>query len=203
MTTKADARSADLATTQILHEGATEAQIALLFAAHQNLVKRAILKVKPCGTRLGRNIYKVSEVAPYVVRPDVTPEMIKEFVEQSDIHALPPIFRKEYWAGMRMKQDFDIKAGDLWSTKKVVESVGKLVKLINLATRLMIDSVEREVELTPAQRKIIKRTSDGMLNDLQRLVREGFDKPEGEETEQLSDRQMVVNATRGASDDEF
>jgi hypothetical protein len=89
---------------------------------------------------------------------------------------LPKMLTKEFWAGQRSKQEYELKAGDLWGTATVIEKMGEVFKLVKMSALLTVDTVERQVELTVHQRLLIKNIMDGMLIDLSTTLQEKFKK---------------------------
>lgn len=158
----------------IIYQGATQTQLLKMFAVDHTTIKRALTKCTPCGMRGTRPVYKISEAAPHIVKPSVTPEELERFLKESDHHALPAVLRKEFWVAQRQRQDFELKAGNLWPTDKVIENCGALFKLVNMQIRLMADAVERQTELTDRQRAIVKSQCAALLKDMQRMIGEMF-----------------------------
>ena len=127
--------------------------------------------VKPCGHRGNAQIYSVAEVAPYLVKPMYD---IENYIRKMHHNDLPKMLTKEFWAGQRSKQEYLLREGDLWPTDSVIEKVSELFKLIKMQARLGVDAVERQTELTPRQRSIMRGIFDGMLRDLHDNVIENF-----------------------------
>lgn len=188
-------------TDAIIWQGATQTQLLKLFQSDQPRIKAAIAKVTSCGMRNNYPIYRVHEIARHIVRPSVTPEDMEKYLQDSDHRALPPSLRKEFWIAMRQRQEYQLKAGELWPTTKVIEHVGALIKLINMSMRLMTDTVERQVELTERQRNIIKSNADAMLMDLQEAMREHFAQPEGIDVPLSTPAQLIAEVDQ--DDDEI
>lgn len=180
-------------TDSLIYQGATQTQLLRMFESNHPRIKNAISKVTPVGMRGSSPIFKISEIAPHIVNPVVTAEEMERFLINSDHKALPNALRKEFWIAKRAQQDYQLKAGDLWPTTKVIEHVGALIKLINMSMRLMTDTVERQVELSERQRHIIKEQCDAMLLDLQEAMKEHFAKPEGIDIPIRSVEQMVAD----------
>lgn len=165
----------DKDSAQMIYEGLNQTQICTAFRMDKIQVREALLKVKPDGTRRGVPIYRIYNVAPYLVKPVRDWE---EYIKNANHMDLPKALTKEFWAGQRMKQDYQLKAGELWPTAKVIEKVGALFKLVAMSVRLYKDAVERQVELTDRQKSIITNLSDAMLNDLHKQVVEKFSIPD-------------------------
>jgi hypothetical protein len=150
-------------TTAVVYQGASLSQLAGIFEMNDRDIKAKITGVvTPCGERRGHPIYKIREVAPYLVPP---PYDIDEFIQRMSIADLPTILRKEYWAGMRSRQLYEKEAAELWPTDKVVETVSTLLKTIRMSMLLAREAVERETDLTPRQRDIVTRLIDNALED--------------------------------------
>lgn len=153
----------DADTEAMLYQGASLSQIAVLFSMDSRDIKQKILgHVLPVGTRNGSPIYSIKEIAPYLVQP---PYDMDEFIQRMSIADLPTILRKEYWAGMRSRQLYEIEAAELWPTREVIDTVAELFKTLRLSLLMSREQIERETELTPRQRQIINRIIDKTLED--------------------------------------
>jgi len=170
-------------TFEIVYEGANESQLHLMFKVDRRKIKEATSKVKPSGHRRNVPIYWVHEIAPFIVKPQIDEADIVTHLKTMHHTDLPMGLRKEFWQAQKFKQDYEVKARDLWPTTEVIEKVGSLLKLVKMSAQLMSDGVERQVELTDRQRSIIKDLTNGMLEDLQKSIVEKF-------SESPEDRQM-------------
>jgi len=174
--------SLDDASREMIYNGCNLSELSKLFRMdHRNLVEK-LHGVPPSGKRGKANTWRVHEVAPYLVRPIFD---IEDYIKRMHPSELPKMLTKEFWAGQRSRQEYLLKAGDLWPTDQVVEAVGELFKLVKMSATLAADAVERQVELTPRQRTIIINIMDGMLRDLRQAIIEKFEDraPELEEVD--------------------
>ena len=174
--------SLDDASREMIYNGCNLSELSKLFRMdHRNLVEK-LHGVPPSGKRGKANTWRVHEVAPYLVRPIFD---IEEYIKRMHPSELPKMLTKEFWAGQRSRQEYLLKAGDLWPTDQVVEVVGELFKLVKMSATLAADAVERQVELTPRQRTIVINIMDGMLRDLRQAIIEKFEDraPELEEVD--------------------
>lgn len=171
----------------VIYEGANMSQLMTLFKLDYRTVQRKVFEsgVKPAGKRYGADIYSVAEIAPYLVKPVVD---VETYIRKMHHSELPKMLTKEYWAGQREKQNVLERSGHLWSTEKIVEKVGELLKIVKMSTLLMLDAVERQSELSPRQRDIIKNLARGLLTDIQQRIQADFKNPE-EETPSHVERQ--------------
>lgn len=148
----------------ILYQGASMAQICQLFGMDARDVKPKISgQVVPCGKRRGHDVYQIKDVAPYLVSP---PYDLDEFIQRMTIADLPPILRKEFWAGLRSRQLYEKEDAELWPTSDVVDMVSELFKTLRMSLLLFRENVERETELSDRQRDIIVRLVDNSMEDL-------------------------------------
>lgn len=172
-TIEAMAGRLDTESAAMIFEGLNQTQLCQLLDMNDKELKPKMVRggVEPCGTRNGFPIYRVKDVLPWVVKPGYD---VEEYIRKMHHNELPKMLTKEYWAGQRSKQEYLEKAGNLWPTEKVVEKVGEMLKLVKMSATLMVDSVERSVELTDKQREIIKTQTDGMLNQIYRAMLENF-----------------------------
>lgn len=160
-------------TKAILYDGANLSQLTNLFRLDHRVLVEKLSKggCKPCGTRNGVDIYAVHEVAPYIVRPAYE---IEEYIKRMHHNDLPKNVTKEFWAGLRSRQEYEQREGNLWQTSRVVEVMGGVMKLIKMSARLMVDQVDRQAELSDRQRQIVKSQCDGMLEEAYRTILESF-----------------------------
>lgn len=165
--------SLDQESQVMLYDGLNLTQLALVLEMDHKLIREKLVQgqVAPVGTRNGAEIYKLKDVCPWVVKPGYD---IAEYIRTMHHSELPKMLTKEFWAGQRSKQEYELKAGDLWPTAKVIEKMGEVFKLVKMSALLTVDTVERSVELTDKQRNIIKNIMDGMLSDLASTIQEKF-----------------------------
>lgn len=171
MSSTSRADSLDAESRAMLYEGCNLSQLGILFRMDHRVLVEKLHGVSPSGKRGKGATYLVHEVAPHLVKPVYD---IETYIKRMNHTELPKMLTKEFWAGQRSKQEYLIKAGDLWPTAKVISEVGELFKMIKTQTRLASDAIERQTELTPRQRAIVKSLLDGMLRDLHEVVTEKF-----------------------------
>jgi len=161
-------------------KGATIAQIARLFGTSNYLAGQALADLAPIGSRRGSPVYLIKDAAPYLIKAPIDKEEIERVIQNMKPADLPKQLQKEFWSALRARQAYRKEAGDLWPTTKVIEHVGDLYKLVSMSSRLTSDAVERQVELSEAQRKLIKDQMNGMLKNLEHMIKDKFAAPEGE-----------------------
>jgi hypothetical protein len=177
MRIKSGSASVDEESRIAIFEGVNATQLSVIFRADTRTVARKLFEgnVKPIAKRGNTEIYSIFDAAPYLCKPAYD---VETAIKKMDYKDLPKSLAKEFWAGQRSKQDFEERAGLLWRTEKVVEEVGELMKLVKMSTLLMNDAVERQSELSDAQRRIIKQLSHGLLEDLSKRIAEKFQVPQ-------------------------
>lgn len=176
------ATSLDKDSQLMIYEGLNQTQLELILEMDKRLLRAKLIEgnVQPCGTRNGAPIYKLKDVMPHVVKPLYD---IENYIRKMNHAELPKHLTKEFWAGQRSRQEYELKAGNLWPTEKVVEKVGEIFKLVKMSALLTVDTVERQVELSERQRAIVKGIMDGMLIDLAKTIQEKFSSDEAEDME--------------------
>lgn len=167
------AKAQDDETGIALYHGLSISQMSKLFEMDPRDLTEKIEKaeIKSCGKNGPWSLYKLKEVMPVVVKPIYD---VEAYIRRMNPSELPKTLSKEFWAALRSKQEYEFRAGNLWETEKVVREVGELFKLVKMSALLMVDQVERQVELSEEQRNIIKRGMDGMLIDLHKSIVEKF-----------------------------
>lgn len=162
------AATLDSDSAAILYEGANMSQLSILLKMDDRVLKEKMHGIQPCGKRGNAAIYDVAEVAKRVGK--LTAEQVNAAMQRLNHKDLPKELTKEYWAGLRSKQEYLAKEGRFWPTEHVVESYGDLFQLVKMSARLCVDAVERSTDLTERQRNIIKGQMDGMLVDFRSRV---------------------------------
>lgn len=175
----------DVDSRAILYEGANLSQLGRLFRMDHRVLVEKLHQCPPTGQRNGVDIWDISVAAPHLVKPIYE---IEEYIKRMHHNDLPKFLTKEFWAGQRSRQEFELKAGDLWPTSKVVEAVGGLMKLVKMSVRLQADAVDRQAELSDRQRQLVRQLGDGMLEELYRTVIETFG--ESKHTQQEDDDEL-------------
>lgn len=161
----------DMASRGVLYEGANLTQLCQLFGMDFRTVTAKMHGVPPDGVRGRSSVWKISTAAPHLVKPIYD---IESYMRNMSHNDLPKMLTKEFWAGQRSRQEFELKAGDSWPTADIVEKVGELMKTFKMSARLFVDAVDRQSQLTQKQRDIIKNLTDGMLEECHHQVVKNF-----------------------------
>lgn len=193
----------DAASSAIIYEGANLSEMSVMFKCDHRVLKEkinAIPQIKPCGKRGQADIYPIHEVAARMGK--LSDEQVHAAMRHMNHADLPKALSKEYWAGLRSKQEYELKAGQLWPTDKVVGVLGDIFKLVKMSVLLTMDAVERNQELPPRVRDVMKRQMDGLLKDVQGRVQEYASEAKAQE---LLPPTEVANgeSSQDADDDEI
>jgi hypothetical protein len=172
----------------IIYQGVSLSHLVSIFKMDIRKVKARIAELQPIGKRANFPIYSLKDAAAYLVEP---PYPIEEWIQKMNHADLPMLLRKEYWAGMRSRQIYQIAAGDLWPTDRVVDVVSEMLKTVSMSLRLASDRVDREVGLTHTQRELVIRLMDEALANAHAAVEK-----------QLKDRKPVDGAGPETDSDE-
>lgn len=162
----------DEVTSDLLATGeASMAQIAQLFRTDAKTLPKRLRRLKPLANRSGVNVYSIREAAAYLVKPGYS---IEQYLRTMHPNELPVGLMKEFWAGQKSRQSFEMQAGDLWPTSQVVEALAEAFKQARMTILLFPETVERESGVTDAQRKTLRRLADGLIDDLRESLVEKF-----------------------------
>ena len=183
MSAKNSPASLDADSRAMIYEGVNLSQLTVIFGMDHRVLVQKMHGLAPTGVRRGVNIYSIKDAATRLWRP--TQEEVDEAIKRMNHADLPKQLTKEYWSGLRTKQEVELAAGDLWRTTEVAEKVGELFKTVKIQMTLAKDTVERTTELTEKQRQLLIDITDGVLSDLERAIIENFgDKVELENGEE-------------------
>ena len=162
----------DEVTSDLLATGeATMSQLAQLFRTDAKTLPRRLRRLKHVATRSGTRVYSIRDAAAYLVKPGYS---IEEYIRNMHFSELPTGLHKEFWAALRSRQEYETRAGDLWQTAAIVEAFGEALKTARMTILLFLETVERETGVTEAQRTIIRRLTDGLIDDLREALVEKF-----------------------------
>lgn len=159
-------KARDEVTSDLLQTGeASMAQIAQLFRTDAKTLPRRLRRLKPVATRAGVNVYSIRDAAAYLVKPGYS---IEQYIRNMHFSDLPVGLQKEFWAGLKSRQSYEIQAGDLWPTAQVVEALAEAFKEARMTILLFPETVERETSVSDAQRKVLRRLVDGLIEELRK-----------------------------------
>ena len=162
----------DEVTSDLLATGeASIAQIAHLFRTDAKTLPKRLRRLKPVAVRRGVSMYSIRDAAAYLVKPGYS---IEQYIRQMHPNELPVGLMKEFWAGQKSRQSYELQAGDLWVTSQVVEALSEALKELRMTTMLFTETVEREVGITEDQRKVLRRLTDGLIDDARKALVEKF-----------------------------
>lgn len=158
-------------TRAMLFDGLNLSQLGRAFRMDHRVLVEKLHGCPPTGTRAGVDTWTIDVAAPHLVKPIYD---IETYIKKMHHNELPKMLTKEFWAGQRSRQEFQMKEGNLWPTSRVVEVMGGMMKLIKMSMRLMVDQVDRQSELSDRQRQIVKSQCDGTLEEAYRTIIESF-----------------------------
>lgn len=153
-----------------LFDGVSISVLAAIFGKDKRTVSQAIRDVPASDIRDGHPVYKIADVAPYLVNPIVN---IEEYLANLNPKDLPPQLQKDFWAAQLARQKFEINKGELWSTDQVIQALAEVFKKLKTSALLFSDTVEARTELTERQRKVINELVDALLDDTRKSLLEG------------------------------
>lgn len=159
-------------TSELLATGeATMSQLAQLFETDAKTLPRRLHGIRPSGVRNNASTFKIREAASRLVKPGYA---IEQYLQRMHPNELPVGLMKEFWAGQKSRQEYEIKAGDLWPTAQVIEGYAEAFKTARMTILLMPETVERETGVTDAQRRVLRRLTDGLIEELREALVERF-----------------------------
>lgn len=170
----------DNETATALYEGLTLTQLARAFGMDGPDIQSKIKQVQPSGRKNGYLVYRIKDVAPYLVKPigDIT-----QYLKRMNPRDLPPLVAKEFWNGQNARLKFEREEGDLWPLDQVMEYVGDLLKIVRMSALTASDAISAQVELTDKQREIVDHLLRTMLEEIRVSLTKNFEEKANEERE--------------------
>lgn len=150
---------------------ANQTQLAQMFRRDPKAMPRLLDGLAPAGERRGFKVYWIDEAAQRLVKPGYE---IEDYIRRMHPSDMPPLMGKEFWNGQRARQAFEENEGDLWRTAEMVGVFAEAAQTLRTSLLLVSDALEREEELTEAQRMAVERLIDGAIQDMNTALVERF-----------------------------
>ena len=112
-------------------------------------------------------VWSLADAARYLVPPDGN---IENYIKHMRIEDLPVRLQKSYWGAKTQQQKWQENAGDLWRTFQVLETFGSVFQLVKSQVQLWPDTLERDGQLTSAQKARLEKLTDDMQDELYEKV---------------------------------
>lgn len=126
------------------------------------------------GTHMQVKLYDLRVAAGYLVAPRFT---TKEYMARLKKNELPAQLQQAVWDALLKRQKWEENAGQLWRTDRIREVLGSTFQSMKFQMQLFIETMERQVEVTDAQREILRDSIDGLQRELyEKLVQNMQDK---------------------------
>lgn len=108
-------------------------------------------------------LYDVATAAAYLVTPNMSSEEFLRVLTRND---LPSGLQVQFWDAMLKRQTWEERAGQLWPTGRVLDVLGQTFQTMKFTMQLWVETLEREAEVTPAQRASITRMVDALQQEI-------------------------------------
>lgn len=183
--------SVDSSTTSMIFDGVTKSQMVDLFKMDARTINRrlAVSDIEPSGTRNGYDIFHVRDVAPWLLPPKMNME---SYIKNMNPQDLPKMLSKEFWNGLKARQDYRLRENDLWETSEVHTCLSEMVQVLVMSSRTIEDQVDRLAELSPKQREVLRSCVRSLMDSLRETALTHFKerKQEREEAEAESEAEI-------------
>lgn len=143
--------------------GVSAAWLGHVFGMDKNTIKKRLAGCPVATIVRGTPQYLIKEAANYLANPRVD---IEEYIRSVRAQDLPPQLSDTYWSALGKRQKVLKEAQETWNTADVLEVFGRANIKIKSTVQLWVDEVERVQGLTDAQRAMLVRMSDGLLEDI-------------------------------------
>ncbi len=122
--------------------------------------------VRPCGDNRGHPVYRIRDVAPFLVDRSVyDPDGV------IDPDRLPPEKRRAWFQSESERIDLEVRAGTLIPALEHERDMARLVGMVVQAFETLPDVLERDADLQPHQVERLQRVLDAVRERLyQRIV---------------------------------
>jgi hypothetical protein len=151
--------------------GLSVRELASLFNMPYQTVHKRIAVVEPAGQRNGGPVYRIPDVAPYLVKPAFD---LNDYIRKLKPKDLPAALQKNFWDAQKARQSYELEAGNLWHTSRVQDVIIKLMVIFRQQVTLATDNVDRLAPLSNDQRTLVQGLFDQVISDMQTEVTKAF-----------------------------
>lgn len=154
--------------TNPVTKGVTASWLAVAFAIPEPTVR---YKLRNCpvktnrvrGTKMQVKLYDLKTAARYLVAPAFSTKEYMRALKRGD---LPAVLQQAVWDAMLKRQKWEENAGQLWRTEQIREVLGSTFQNLKFTLQLWAETVERQTELSDAQRAMIVEMVESLQGDL-------------------------------------
>lgn len=152
-----------------VYGGVSAYWLATMFGADKDTIKKKLAAsgIEIVGRRHGAPLYRLSDAAPYLVKPKVD---LVTYVKGLRPNDLPPMLNEAYWAAMLKRQKWEENARQLWHTDDVLEVFGDLAAAFKSTVQLWVEDLERLHGLTPEMRATVVLQTDRLLEQVYQVM---------------------------------
>jgi hypothetical protein len=113
--------------------------------------------------RNGAQIYDLKTAAAFLIPPKTDVRAYLRGLKPDD---LPEQLKSEFWAARLKEQKWRAQAGELWPSDSVIHVLGEVFKTIKQTAQLWTDTVDETDALTDAQRDLLRKMIDDLLDSI-------------------------------------
>lgn len=146
--------------------GVSAAWLAHVFGMDKNTIKKKLANCPVAGMNRGTPHYLIKEAAAWLIPPKVD---VMSYIRSMNPSDLPPRLNDAYWSAMGRRQKVLQEAGDLWRTADVLAVFGEAAIKIKSTVQLWVDEVDRVHGISDAQREMLTRMADGLLENIHEI----------------------------------
>lgn len=143
--------------------GVTVSWLSQVFGMDPKTVKAKLADCPPLHRRKAGYVYSLPVAVRYLVPPAISTDQFIKTMKPGD---LPVAFQQSFWDAALKRQKWEENAGELWRSAKVQEVLGSTFQTIKFTIQLWTDTLERQVGLTPEQRKLLVAMTDSLQEDI-------------------------------------
>lgn len=171
-----------------LNNGVT---VAFLAQAFQMDTRTVSSRLKGCpikarkrrGTKMATVLYDFKTACSYLVTPAMSSKEYLRSVKRGD---LPAALQQQVWDALLKRQRWEENAGELWRTDRVRAVLSGTFQKIKFTMQLWTETLERQTEVTSAQRDIIIKLVDELQKEVyEAMVTQAAESQTGPQTDEM------------------
>jgi hypothetical protein len=151
-----------------INGGVSVAWLMKAFRMGRQTIERRLVGCAPIGKgKHSSPLYDLPEAASFIVIPK---RAITDYLRDVKPEDLPENLREGVWNAKLKQQRFEEKAGDLWRTTRVIETISDLLVDLRSKMTLIPDETERAAGINREQRRKLAEIVEAIQDDMYKSI---------------------------------
>jgi len=166
----------------MLYFGASVNQLSEIFGLREADCLKKLAGLPPSAQgRQGNPLWRIRDAAPRLIRIEITPDMIDDYMKRANPKDFPAQSNKMYWDAMLQQLKYKEIVGELWYSEDVAGVARQVFQSLRMSMLLIPDMLMAETTLTERQLHLVQNVIDNALEETREKLVEELRKPSRED----------------------